>query len=34
MAEVGRQQGFKNIINITGQKFGKLTVIDRIYDAD
>lgn len=34
MAEVGRQQGFKNIVNITGQKFGKLTVIDRIYDAD
>ena len=34
MAEVGRQQGLKNIVNINGQRFGKLVVIDRIYDTD
>lgn len=34
MAQIGKEQGFKNIENINGQTFGKLTVIKRIYDAD
>lgn len=34
MSKIGKQQGFNNIENINGKKFGKLTVIKRIYDSD
>lgn len=34
MSQVGILQGYKNIENLNGQTFGKLTVIDRVYDID
>lgn len=34
MAQLGRKQGYNNVIDINGQTFGQLTVIDRVYDID
>ena len=34
MSKIGKQQGYNNIENLNGQKFGHLTVIDRVYDID
>ena len=34
MSELGKEQGFKNIEDLNGQTFGKLTVIKRVYDSD
>lgn len=34
MSQVGTKQGYLNIENLNGQTFGKLTVIDRVYDLD
>ena len=34
MSAIGKKQGFNNIENLDGQKFGKLTVIKRVYDSD
>ena len=34
MSQVGTKQGCQNVENLNGQTFGKLTVIDRVYDLD